>query len=78
MNNYLDLTKFKTCTCGVNIESDLVDITISYTWIGWFFWSMGTTAIPKEIIFRCKKCDLVFDRLSNKEIIKYYIFYRKH
>lgn len=75
---HLDLTKFKKCTCGVNIEDENVEIKMDYTLMGWFWWSMGATAIPKEITFRCKCCDKIFETLTDKEIIKYYIFYRKH
>lgn len=76
--NHLDLTKFKSCNCGNSVESEETEISISYSVIGWFWWSMGTTAIPKQIIFRCKKCDSIFETLTDKELIKYYIFYRKH
>lgn len=78
MSNELDLTKFKKCNCGATIESENVKVKHDYTLMGWFWWTMGTTAIPKEITFRCKSCDQVFERLTDKEMIKYYIFYRKY
>lgn len=77
-NNFLDLSKFKACKCGAHIESETTDVKISYTWLGWFWWSMGTTAIPKEISFTCTKCDMIFEKITDKELIKYYIFFRKH
>ena len=76
--NHLDLNKFKKCTCGVTVQDQCVDIKINYTLIGWFWLSMGTTAIPKEIFFTCNQCNKIFEHLSEKDIIKYYIFYRKH
>ncbi len=77
--NYLELDKFKACECGTTVESSSdLDIKYKYTWIGWFFWSMGTTAIPTNIIFNCTKCNKTFEHLKDKELIKYYIFYKKN
>lgn len=76
--NYLDLNKYNTCSCGSNIESEIVDIQIKYTFIGWFWWSMGATAIPKEVSFKCKSCNQTFETLTNRDDIRHYIYYRRH
>lgn len=76
--DHLDLTKFKTCKCGNNIESSNVNVSIKYSLMGWFWWTMGTTAIPKQITFKCNQCNEIFEKLTEKSLIKYYIFYRKH
>lgn len=78
MDNYLDTTKFKTCTCGETVESNTTEVKYKFGFIGWFFWSMGTTAIPKKVLFYCRKCSTRFETLTNREQIKYYIFYKKH
>lgn len=76
--DHLDLSKFKNCSCGINIEDENCKVEIHYTLMGWFWWSMGTTATPKEITFYCISCDKIFERLTKKADVKYYIFYRKH
>ncbi len=77
--DFLDLTKFKTCPCGTTVESPThLHVQYKYSWIGWFFWSMGTTAIPTAVIFNCTKCQNIFEHLKDRELIKYYIFYRKN
>lgn len=78
MTNRIDLSKFKSCSCGATIESETTEVKYDYTPIGWFWQSMGATAIPKEISFKCNKCDKVFERITEKDIIKYYIYYRKN
>jgi hypothetical protein len=78
MSNEIDKTKFKKCSCGVDIESEDVTIKNHYTLMGWFWWSMGTTAIPKTITFKCQKCDIQFETINNVELIKHHMYYRKH
>lgn len=77
--NELDINKFKSCTCGTSVnDTDRIDLNYKYTWIGWFFWSMGTTAIPTQITFNCRKCNNKFEDLTDSELIKYYIFFKRH
>jgi hypothetical protein len=76
--NQIDLNKFNKCTCGKTINDLGVSIQYNYNWIGWFWWTMGATAIPKKITFKCESCNKIFDTLNDRELIKYYIFYRSH
>lgn len=75
--NFLDLSKFKACSCGTHVDSEECHVKDEYTWIGWFFWSMGTTAIPKRTTFHCTKCDIQFEDITDRELIKYYMLYRR-
>ncbi len=77
MSNYLDISQFKSCTCGNTVESENVKIDFKYTLIGWFFWSMGTTATPTHVKFTCEDCKIEFESLSDKEQIQYFTKYRK-
>lgn len=77
MNN-LNVDKFKKCQCGHSIEHERVKIKDYYSLLGWFWWTMGTTAIPKKIDFTCQDCKQTFDEITEKEEIKHFIFYRKH
>lgn len=79
MSNELDKTKFKVCSeCGADVESECVSIKHKYTLLGWFWWTMGTTAIPKSIKFHCNKCDKNFEEIKDVELIKYHMYFRKH
>ena len=78
MTNHLDVNRFKKCSCGEDVQSPLTQDNYYYSLMGWFWWTMGTTAIPKKIEFTCKKCDKKFETITNKDLIKYYIFYKKN
>jgi hypothetical protein len=76
MDNYLDLSKFKTSSIGTNVEShvDALQINFEFTWIGWMFITLiGTTQTPTKITFICKKTEEVFEVLEDKKMIKYYM-----
>jgi hypothetical protein len=77
--NQLDLNKFKTCKCGTNVNDiEKIDIQHKYTWVGWFFWSMGTTATPTDIIIKCKACKCEIDHIQDRQLIKYYNINRRY
>lgn len=76
MDNYLDLSKFKTSSIGTNVDStdDVLQIDYEFTWLGWFFITFfGTTQTPTKISFTCKKTGEVFEVLEDKKMIKYYM-----
>ena len=62
--DYLDQSKFKSCTCETHVESAECETKYKYGIIGWFFWSMGTTAIPKEVYFKCLNLIVVIKSIS--------------
>jgi hypothetical protein len=79
MDNTLDLNLFKTSSCGTTVNSDIdaVDVKYDYTWTGWFFITFfGTTQYPREISFRCKETNEIFEILKDKSRIKHYLYYR--
>jgi hypothetical protein len=78
MSNELDKTKFKKCSCGADVENEEVTIRNHYTLMGWFWWTMGTTAIPKSISFTCNNCVLKFEEITDVDLIKYHMYFRKH
>lgn len=76
MDNYLDLSKFKSSSVGTNVESgdELVKINYEFTPIGWFFITFfGTTQTPTKITFTCLKTHEKFESLTDKSLIKYYM-----
>lgn len=74
----LDINKFKKCTCGRAVNDPEVVATDNYSSWGWFWWTMGTTAIPKSISFYCNKCEKNFDEIIDKKLIKHFIYYKRH
>lgn len=80
MENYLDLNKFKSSSVGTNVDSDeeILKVDYVFTSVGWFFITFfGTTQTPTKITFTCKKTGEVFEELTDKELIKYYMLYTK-
>lgn len=80
MSNFLDLSKFKKSSIGTTVESDLESLKIDYSFtrIGWFFITFfGTTQTPTSIKFTCLKSGEVFECLTDKELIKYFMLYTR-
>ena len=78
-SSFLNSDLFKPCpSCGATVDSDTIVSKSSYSIVGWFFWSMGTTVIPKKILFTCSKCNIIVDELKNKKVIEHYITYKKY
>ena len=78
-SNFLDPSKFDLCPkCGIDVNSTNIIAKSSYSIIGWFFWSMGTTVIPKKILFTCSKCNIIVSEVKNKKLLEYYITYKKY
>lgn len=73
----LELKRYSSCDCGVNVNSDDSDARFKFSWLGWFFWTMGTTATPTEITFFCKKCSREYYVETNVDNIKHFTLYRK-
>ena len=77
--NYLDASKFKSCpSCNSDVNSENIKTKSTYSTIGWFFWSMGTTVIPKKILFTCSECNILVSEETNKKLLEYYITYKKY
>lgn len=77
--NFLDPSKFKRCPkCNCDVTSEQMKTKSTYTWVGWFFWSMGTTVIPKKILFTCSKCNILVSEETDRKLIEYYITYKKY
>ncbi len=76
--NELDLEKFKKCpSCNIDVENELVRVDYKFSLWGWFMWSMGTTAVPKNVSFTCKTCNIKFDSINETELIKHFTKYRR-
>ena len=81
MNDYsLNLSKFKTSSIGTDVNSgeDRLEIGYKYSSIAWFFvtW-FGTTRMPYEISFTCKKSGEIFEVIKDKKLIEHYMLYRR-
>lgn len=80
MENDLQADRFNKSSVGTTIASDetQVEIIEKYSWIGWFMitW-FGTTQNPYYIGFKCKKTGELFEEMTNKKDIEYFMLYRK-
>lgn len=78
-SSYLDPKKLPRCPiCNADVNSSYINSKNSYSTIGWFFWSMGVTAIPKKIQFYCENCNQELETLTDRELIKYFITYKRY
>ena len=80
MSNYLDPDKYKKSSVGTHIASAESELEIDerYTWFGWFMLTwFGTTQNPYYIGFKCKKTGELFEELTQKSDIKYFMLYRE-
>ena len=76
--DFIDVSKFSKCSCGINIEDTNCKSTDHYSGWGWFLWTMGATAVPSSVDFYCNNCNKVFMHLTDSELIKYYLYYKKN
>lgn len=80
MEYKLDLLRFKTSSIGTTVDCDESDLSVSYKYSGvaWFFvtW-FGTTRLPYEIRFTCKKAGEEFEVITDKTLIEHYMLYRR-
>jgi hypothetical protein len=76
MNN-LELSRYKACECGTNVDSEESIANFKFSWLGWFFWTMGTTATPTQISFYCNKCKKIYYIENNIDNIKHFTLYRR-
>ena len=80
MNSHLNRTLFEESSVGTHVDSDETELTVNYRYSGvaWFFvtW-FGTTRLPFEINFICKKSNEEFEKLTDKKLIEHYMLYRK-
>lgn len=78
--NRIDLSKFKVSSVGTNVDSpdSELEVELKYSGIAWFFvtW-FGTTRMPYEIIFKCKKSQEVFETLTDEKLIEHYMTFRR-
>ncbi|MBJ00032.1 MAG: hypothetical protein CME67_02275 [Halobacteriovoraceae bacterium] len=80
MSNYVDINLFKQSSAGTNVDSSESDLRVEfkYTAVSWFFITFfGTTRLPYQINFYCKKSGELFDSVKDKERISHYMTFRR-
>jgi len=76
----IDLTKYKSSPAGKTVDSseDEVLVKEKYTPFSWFLFNIwGTTRMPYEVNFYCKESGEWFEKLTDPELIRHYILYRR-
>lgn len=71
---------FKKSSAGTHVDAGEAELIVDYKYSGvaWFFvtW-FGTTRMPYEIKFKCRKTNEEFEVLTDKNLIEHYMLYRK-
>jgi hypothetical protein len=79
MDNHINPEKFKKSSIGTHIASSEVELRVEekYSWFGWFMitW-FGTSQNPFYIGFHCLKTGELFEELTKKKDIQYFMLYR--
>lgn len=80
MSYELNLNLYKKSSVGTDVDREEAELDIEYKYssLAWFFvtW-FGTTRMPYEIRFTCKKTDETFEILTDKKLIEHYMLFRK-
>lgn len=65
--------KNKKCKCGKTIKDDTIIHECKYTGVGWLLFSIGLSAKPSEVIFKCINCGEVYLIDKSEETLKKYV-----
>ena len=80
MEYSIDHSLFKKSSVGTTVDSADSELTIDlkYSGMAWFFvtW-FGTTRLPFEIRFTCRKTGEEFETLRDKKLIEHFMLYRR-
>ncbi len=63
----------KKCNCGYTIKDNKVIHECVYTGFGWLLFTIGMSAKPSEVIFKCVNCGVVFSKDKSNETLKKYV-----
>ena len=77
--NTLNLSLYKTSSAGTNVDDneDKLKVNFEYILTDYFFVFFGTTRMPKSIRFTCIVTNEVFEVLTDYDLIKHYMLYRR-
>lgn len=81
MSNQINIELFKKSSLGTHVDSESDDLKVEckYSKTSWFFITfMGTTRMPYQIDFTCKKTGELFESVTDKELIEHFMKYRRY
>lgn len=61
--------KTKTCRCGHARGHHMVSADAEYTFVGWVALLLGISARPTRINYHCRRCDQIFERTTDPEVL---------
>jgi len=61
------------CNCGYTIKDNKVIHECVYSGLGWFLFSLGMSAKPSEVKFKCVTCGVVFAIDKSNQTLKKYV-----
>lgn len=59
----------KQCRCGHNRHHYLVEPVCSYNWWGWVRLTLGVTAWPLAVHYKCLQCGDLIETTTDPEIL---------
>ncbi len=80
MINKVDIERFKKSSIGTHVDSDEDELKVDfkYSGVSWFFITFfGTTRMPYQIDFYCKKTEELFESITDQERIQHYMTLRR-
>lgn len=80
MENKVNATLFKSSSAGTHVDcgEDELDVRFKYTKTSWVFITFfGTTRMPFQIDFICKKSGELFESVTDKDRIEHFMRFRR-
>lgn len=80
MENRVDTALFKASSIGTNVDSleDALKVDFHYSKTAWVFITFfGTTRMPYQIDFTCKKTGELFEVVTDVDRIEHYMRFRR-
>jgi hypothetical protein len=60
----------RQCRCGFNRHHYLVEPVCNYNWWGWVRLTLGVTAWPVSVSFKCLQCGEIIETTTDPEVLR--------
>lgn len=78
--NRVDIALYKTSSAGTHVDcsDEELEVVCKYSKASWIFITFfGTTRMPYQIDFYCKKTGELFESVADKKRIEHFMLYRR-
>lgn len=80
VNNKVNIDLFNKSSIGTHVDCDdsELEVKFHYSKTAWVFITFfGTTRMPYQIDFRCRKTGEVFESVKDPQLIQHYMRFRR-